>query len=194
MAKTLQDIKSIVERDIQDYLDVTSVVDWSNAAQNEFMLRIFIPGTATLAIDTSTVIYTGLPVDIREFRRFRLQSDLDQSINRPYYPVYEYYNGNFEVPAPFNSNDTLLIDYYSYLKLFEDVSDTIDLEDRYYPLYANYLKKMYYTLPSTVTKLSLEFAMMKSGEAQAAYDIAHKQVMDAYVKVIGTQKPRESGW
>lgn len=190
----LSDIRFIVERDVQDYLDVTSVVDWSNAAQHEFMMRIFIADATTISVNTLDVIYTGLPTDIREFRRFRWQSDLDMKINRPYYPVYEYYDDKFEIPSPFMRTDTLLIDYYRFLTFFTDINDDIDLEDRYYPLYANYIKMMYYSLPSTITRLGMDMAMMKQAESKAGYDIAHKQVIDAYTKKIGNQKPQESGW
>ena len=191
---TLEDIRFKVERDIQDQLDNESVIDWSNVAQNEFLLRITLPGSLTLAIDTTSISYDLSAYAIREFRRFRLQSDIDNGFNRNFNPVYTFYNGTFEVPSAFPADDDLLIDYYGNLRFFTAIDDEIDLDDRFYPLYTTFIKMMYYQLPSVVEKLGVERAEMRYQSNMNMHNVAKKQVADFYLISNGIEKPRESGW
>jgi len=193
MAVTLEEVRFIVERDTEDILDNESVINWSNMAQNDFMLRIYVPGNTTITINTTAISYP-VSTDIREIRRIRRQSDIDNGINRPFYPVYTLYNGNFEVPVPFGTDDTLLIDYYRYLKFFTDITDAIDLQDRFFPLYTSFVESRYYRLPSTVNKIGAKQAELKYQDSFGIYMANKKQVADAYNIDIGIQKPAESGW
>lgn len=193
MTTTLSDIRFIVERDVQDTLENESIVNWANIAQNDFMLRIFVADDTTLAIDTTTLTYSLSP-DIREIRMIRRQSDIDNGINRPYYPVYRFYNGNFDVPVPFADTDTLLIDFYRYLTYFTDIDDEIDLQDRFSPLYTSFIEMRYFRLPSTIVKLGAKEAELRYQDNFSIYTMTKKQVSDAYINDIGIQKPRESGW
>lgn len=193
MATTLSDIRFLVEAEVGNQIDNQLVIQWCNLAQADFMLRIFIPSSTTITLDTTTLSYP-LPATYRETRRFRLQSDLDNGFNRNYYPVHTIYNGNFEVPVPFSAVDDLLIDYYAYLTTFSTISDVIDLEDRFAPLYTSYVKSQFYRLPLAKQQIG-------DNEAKRAYDIEFnvylnmkKQVSDFYIKSIGIQKPAESGW
>lgn len=193
MTTTLSDIRFLVEEEVENQINNQLVTQWCNLAQADFMLRIFIPSNTTIALDTTTLSYP-LPATFREIRRFRLQSDLDNGFNRNYNPVYTIYNGNFEVPVAFNAVDDLLIDYYAYLTTFRSVSDAIDLDDRFAPLYTSYVKSQYYRLP-------MSKQLIGDVEAKRAYDIEYnvylnmkKQVSDFYIKSIGIQKPAESGW
>ena len=163
MATSLANIRFKVEQEIEDTLINELVINWSNIAQSEFMLRIFVPGSTTLAITTADLTY-ALPSDVREIRRIRRQSDLDNGINRPYNPVYTFYNGNFEVPTAFTSADTLLIDYYAFLTFFTDIEDEIDLDDRFFPLYTSYIKAMYFQMPTTIANIGPERADQKFSE------------------------------
>lgn len=194
MTITLEDIRFKVERDIQDQLDNDSIIDWANVAQNEFMLRITLAASLTLAIDTTTISYDLSAYAIREFRRFRLQSDIDNGINRNYYPVYTFYDGNFEVPSAFPAADSLLIDYYGNLQFFTSITDEIELDDRFYPLYTTFIKMMYYQLPSVTEKLGAERSDMRLSSNKSMHDMAKKQVSDHYLISNGIEKPRESGW
>lgn len=193
MTTTLSDIRFATEEEIEFQLDDKKVVQWSNLAQSDFMLRIFIPASTTITLNTTSLSYP-LPSTLREIRRFRLQSDIDHGYNRNYNPVYTLYNGILEVPVAFSTVDDLLIDYYAYLKTFDDVSNTVDLDDRFAPLYTSFIKAQYYRLPSTKQRIG-------DVESQRSYEIEYgvyistkKQVSDFYIKAIGIQKPRESGW
>lgn len=194
MTTSLSDIRFTTEQNIQDSLTNDFVIHNCNVAQSEFMLRVKIPKSTTLAVTTTALTYSSLPTDILEFRRFRFQSDIDNGYNRAVYPVYTYYNGVFEVPVPFPKADTLLIDYYSLLTVFTAIANNIDLADRFKPLYTTYLESAYYNLPSTRQKLGADQAMAQYQQTYGYYQTIKKQVMDYYIVAIGTEKPGESGW
>lgn len=194
MTTTLSQIRFIVERDIEDTLDDQSIINWSNMAQSDFSLRLFVPGSTTQVINTTSLTYTLSPTTIREIRRLRLQSDIDRKINRDYNPVYTFYNGVFEVPSPFTAADTLLIDYYRSLTFFTDIDDVIDLQDRFFPLYTSYIEMRYYRLPSTMKKIGPDESNLRHQDSFGVYSSTKKQVADAYNIDIGIQKPSESGW
>jgi hypothetical protein len=193
MTVTLSQIRFTAEEELEDHLSNENVINWCNLAQTEFLLRIIVPGNTTIDINTTDVSYT-LNTNIREIRRLRLQSDLDNNINRPYNPVYTFYNGVFEVPSPFTSEDTLLIDYYAYLSSFDDISDTIDIADRFKPLYTSYVEMMYYRLPSTRSKIGEAMAQLMYEQQFGIHQSIKKQVADYYIIDKGVEKPRESGW
>jgi hypothetical protein len=199
MTTSLIDIRSTCEQTLEEVLTDEKVIKWCNIAQADFMLRIFIPGSTTLTLDTTTLSYTLTPTTIRAIRRLRLQTDITNHINRPYNPVYTFYNGHFEVPAPFTAVDTLLIDYYAYLKTFTTITDTIDLDDRFKPLYTSYIESQYYLLPSTIANMPGRTAryvpwLIAYQQHTTMYESMKKQVTDFYTTSIGTQKASESGW
>ena len=194
MTTTLSDIRFAVQEEIEAEISNEKVIQWCNIAQTEFILRIFIPGSTTQAINTTALSYTLTPTTIREIRRLRLQSDIDNDINRPYHPVYTFYNGVFEVPSPFGAADTLLIDYYAYLTTFTAVTNAIDLADRFKPLYTSYIKAMYYSLPSTRSAIGENAADLNYQREYNIHLSLKKQVTDFYITSIGIQKPAESGW
>lgn len=179
---------------MQDQLNDKQIINWCNQANADFMLRIFIPGSTTQAIDTTSLSYTLTPVTIRSIRRLRLQSDVTNKLNRPYNPVYTFYNGLFEVPQPFLSADTLLIDYYAYLTTFTAATDEIDLEDRFKPLYTSYVEMQYYLLASTRKNIGELQSQRMYEIAFGIYNMMKKQVTDFYTISIGIQKPLTSGW
>lgn len=194
MTTTLEDIRFIVERDVGDQLDNDYVINKCNVAQADFMLRIFIPGSTTQLLDTTSLTYTLSPTTIREIRRLRLQSDIDNLVNRPYNPVYTFYNGVFEVPSPFTAVDTLLIDYYAYLTTFTLITESIQLNDRFKPLYTSYVEAQYYLLASTRKSIGELPAQRMYDIGMNVYSMMKKQVSDFYNVEIGIQKPKESGW
>lgn len=194
MTVTLADIKTIVEENIEDQLKDANIVNWSNMAQNDFQSRVFVPGSTTQAITTTALSYTLSPTTIREIRRLRLQSDIDNKFNRTYNPVYTFYNGVLEVPAPFPSADTLVIDYYKSLTYFTDIEDEIDLADQFSPLYTSYIEMMYFRLPSSFTRIGQTMAELRYNESKETYAVTKKMVTDTYTFQIGIQKPKESGW
>lgn len=189
---TLSDIRYICERNVEGTLDNDQVVNWCNLANSEFNLRLFIPGSTTLDVTTSDLTYT-LSTSIRQIRRIRSQTDLNNGINREIYPVYTFYNGKFEVPTAFSTADTLLIDYYAYLTVFTDIANNIDLADRYKEFYTSYVEMKYHMLPSVHEKLG-SLADIKYQSASTLHAIIRKQVADFYVIDNGIEKPQESGW
>jgi hypothetical protein len=200
MAITLSDIRFDCELVLpQGALTNEMVMKWCNMAQVEFMLRIFIPGSTTLTLDTTSLSYTLTPTTIREIRRLRLQSDIDNHVNRSYNPVYTFYNGVFEVPTPFTKADTLLIDYYAYLKTFTAITDAIDIPDRFKPLYTSYIESQYYISPEAVAAMPGRSAryvpwLLAYQQYNSMYLNMKKQVADFYNIAIGIEKPAESGW
>jgi hypothetical protein len=199
MTTTLSDIRFECERILPEPITNELVIKLCNQAQADFMLRIFIPGSTTLAINNTALSYVLTPTTIRTIRRLRLQSDLDNKINRPYNPVYTFYNGLFEVPTPFLRADTLLIDFYAYLKTFTEMSDEIDLPDRFKPLYTSYIESQYYLLPTTIASMPGRSAryvpwLIAFEQYDKLFQTMKKQVTDFYTTAIGIQKPAESGW
>lgn len=191
---TLSTIRFECEETLEDTLTDAKVISWCNNAQADFMLRVFIPGSTTQAIDTTSLTYTLSPTTIREIRRLRLQTDVTDLINRSYHPVYTFYNGVFEVPAPFGAADTLLIDYYAYLTTFTAITEEIQLNDRFKPLYTLFIESQYYDLKSTRKEIGELAALRMNEKKYNAYLGMKKQVASFYNIEIGTQKPNESGW
>lgn len=195
MTVTLSDIRFDCEQVLPDNaLNNEKVIKWCNMATSDFMLQIFIPGSTTLAVNTTSLMYTLSPTTIREIRRIRLQTDITNLVNRPYNPVYTFYNGVFEIAAPFQAVDTLLIDYYKYLTTFTAVTDNIDIEDRFKPLYTSYIEAQWYLLPDAVKLVGDLQAQRKYDIAMGIYNRMRKQVTDFYTVFIGIQKPLTSGW
>jgi hypothetical protein len=200
MTVSLSDIRFDCEQVLpENVLTNEKVIKLCNEAQIDFMLQIFVPGSTTLAINTTSLSYTLSPTTIREIRRIRLQSDITNLINRPYNPVYTFYNGVFEVPAPFQQVDTLLIDYYKTLKTFTDMTDTIDLDDRFKPLYTSYIEAQYYISPEAVSAMpghSSRYVpwLIAHQQYTTMYQSMRKQITDYYNIAIGIQKPNKSGW
>lgn len=194
MTISLSNIRFDCEEILQDQLTNEKVIKWCNMAQADFMLRIFIPGSTTQLLNTTSLTYTLSPTTIREIRRLRLQTDVTNLINRPYNPIYTFYNGVFEVPQPFTAVDTLLIDYYAYLTTFSAVTENIQLNDRFKPLYTSYIEAQYYLLPSTRKTVSELNAQRMYDISMGIYNMMKKQVTDFYTTSIGIQKPQKSGW
>lgn len=194
MTTSLSDIRFECEELLESTITDAKVLSWCNRAQADFMLRIFIPGSTTQLLDTTSLTYTLSPTTIREIRRLRLQTDVTNLVNRTYNPIYTFYNGVFEVPSPFTSVDTLLIDYYAYLTTFTAVTQNIDLADRFKPLYTSYIEAQYYLLPSTRKAIGELQAQRMYDISMNVYNMMKKQVTDFYITSIGIQKPAESGW
>jgi hypothetical protein len=200
MTITLSDIRFDCEQILpQGSINDPLVIKLCNQAQVDFMFQVYVPGTTTLAINTTSLSYVLSPTTIEDIRRIRLQSDITNLINRPYNPSYTLYNGVFEVPTPFTTVDTLLIDYYARLKTFTAMTDTIDLEDRFKPLYTSYIEAQYYLTPEAVAAMPGRSAryvpwLIAYQQYSSMYDKLKKQVTDYYTNSIGTQKPNTSGW
>lgn len=197
---TLSDIRFDCEQILpQGSINDPLVIKLCNQAQIDFMFQVYVPGSTTLAIDKTSLSYTLTPTTIESIRRIRLQSDITNLLNRPYNPVYTFYHGVFEVPLPFTAVDTLLIDYYARLKTFTTMSDTIDLEDRFKPLYTSYIEAQYYISPEAVAAMPGRSAryvpwLIAYQQYFGMYTKLKKQVTDYYTNSIGIQKPLSSGW
>lgn len=191
---TLSTIRFDCQETLQDEINDAMVVKWCNEGHADFNLRIFIPGSTTQLLDTTSLTYTLSPTTIRTIRRLRLQTDIDNYINRDYTPIYTFYNGVFEVPYPFSAVDTLLIDYYAYLTTFTDVTESIQLNDRFKPLYTSYIESQYYALPSTRKIVGELYAQRMYDQRYAFYLMMKKQVSQFYNLDIGVQTLNGSGW
>jgi len=180
MPKKISDIRSIVERDINDVLDNDSVLIWCNDANMDFGTVLNVPGTtAQIALDTTSTSY-ALPSDLKEINRLWLQSEYDNGLNRGITVPYRIYAGNIEFPIPFPFTDTLNIDYYKFLTTFDDIDDLIDFPDRYMTIYTSYCATRYFSLPSTQDRLGELPARRNYERTLNAYTIAKRQVIQNY--------------
>lgn len=180
MAKTLSDIRFVVERDTGT-LDNSDVVIWCNDANMDIGTLINVPSAEPYEISlTTTDIDYALPADLKEINRLWLQSDYDSGINKELRVTYRIYNGRIFFPKAFPMNDTLNIDYYKHLTTFDDIENEIDFDDRYMTIYTAYCAMRYYMLPSTQTTLGEITARNNYERAAATYRMAKNQVVQNY--------------
>lgn len=158
MATTLEDIRFTMERAVQDTIDNQNVINWANDAQTEILMQIDIPASTTMAVNTNDVSYPLVVTNIRRINRLWLTEERNMGVDRDISIPYRIYSGNIVFAYRFSKADTLNIEYYRYLTHFADITDAIDLDDRFGTLYTSYGLAQYYDLPSTVQRV---------GEAQA---------------------------
>lgn len=177
--KTLEDIRSIVQRET-DLTEHESIINWCNDANMDFGTVLNVPGTTfSITVNTTDLEYT-LPTDLKEINRMWLQSDYDAGTDREIRVPYRIYNGKIKFPTPFSSADTLKIDYYKFLTVFDDISDAIDLPDRFLTIYTTYCFMRYYSLLSTQEKLTQAVAQRNYDRAANAYQMVKNQVIQNY--------------
>lgn len=148
---TLSQIRFIIERNAGPVLD-DLVVNWCNEAQSELIMLIEIPDSATIAVNTTDLAYTE-PTNIKRINRLWLQSERDSGIDRDINKGYRRYGGMIIFETLFGQEDTLNIEYYKHFTYFTDISESIDLEDRYTTLYTSYGQAQYYDIPSVIERL-----------------------------------------
>lgn len=178
MATTIEQIRFMIER-YTGLLDNAWMIQVANDAQAEFSLNINVPSTATITLTTSDLDYP-LPAGLKIINRLWLQSDFDAGIDKEFKWPYRIYNGNIIFAQPWRQAETLNVDYYKHMKYFSDISDTIDLDDRFTPLYTSYGQREYYSIPSVVAALGDNQARREWEKNNARYMNIKQQVLSYY--------------
>lgn len=180
MATTLSDIRFTLQRELQDStIDNETVIIWCNNANSDFGMNLNVPTSSTIALTTTDLSY-ALPSDLKVINRLSFQSDIDNGVDREFQGSYRIYNGQIIFPTYFTQADTLNIDYYSQLTYFTDITDVIDIDDRYNTIYTAYGKMQYYDLPSTLERLGGQLTTRKHQDAQVAYNTIKNAVTQQY--------------
>jgi hypothetical protein len=179
MAKTLEDIRFVVEREV-GILENAIIINWCNDANMDFGTVLNVPAPTHPITLTTTDLEYALPSDLKEINRLWLQSDFESGINRDLRTNYRIYNGKMQFSVPFPSIDTLNVDYYKYLTFFDAMSDVIDFEDRYMTVYTAYCAMRYFMLRSTQEALGESVAQLNYERAAGSYQMAKNQVIQNY--------------
>lgn len=176
---TLEEIRAVVEKETGP-LENEWIVNWCNDCNADIESLIFIPSTTyQITINTTDTEYP-LPADLKEINRLWLQSDFDNGINRELKVDYRIYGGKIQFPRPFPFVDTLNVDYYKYLTVFSDITDSIELHDRFVPLYTSYCVGRYYALFKTQQEIGELMARRNYERAAVAYNSTKMQVVQTY--------------
>ncbi len=142
MATTLSQIRFLIERNLASIpMTITDedMVIWANEVNMDVGINIDIPATAqSITLDTSTLAYT-LNANLKIINRLRLQSDIDAGDDISLTINYRIYNGQIIIPTVFwVAPDDLVVDYYKHMTYFAAVTESIDIADRFTPLYTFY--------------------------------------------------------
>jgi len=140
MAKTITDIRFLIEAGIKpDSLEDDVVLNWCNEVNMDVGVNINIPAEPQIiTLNTSTLAY-DLNEDVKIINRLRLQSDIDAGDDISININYRIYNGQIIIPNVFwVAPDDLVVDYYKHMTYFDAMTDTIDIPDRFTPLYTFY--------------------------------------------------------
>lgn len=178
MAITLLQIRFIAERDGLA-LEDEWVINKCNDAQADFGININIPDTDTIAITTTEILYP-LPADLKIINRLWLTSDRDNDVDREFKWPYRIYNGNIIFVQPYLTEETLNVDYYRNMTYYTDISENIDLPDRFVPLYTSFLKMEWYDLPQVKQQLGESQARQEWTKHNARYLNMQRQVISNY--------------
>lgn len=178
MTTTLLDIRFIIERNIGDTLDNDTMIHWMNDGQMDFGVNLYIPETAQITLDTTSLSYNE-PAQLKQIVRMWLQSDYDNGVDREFRGPYRRYNGKIIFPIPFPTVDTLNVDYFKTMKYFAAITDTIDIADRFTPIYTTYGEMRYYMLPRVAQQLG-NLGQRNLQTAQQTYQMLKRQVVQEY--------------
>lgn len=173
---TLSNIRYMIEQEVKEPIENADVVQWANQVNADMGVNLNLPATAQIALNTTDLSYPE-PAGLKIINRLWLQSDHDNGIDREFTWTYRRYNGKIIFVKPFYQEDTLNVDYFKQLTYFTDISQPIDLDDRYGPLYAAYGLMKYYKLPAVMQRL---------GESQARQEVQMTQGMYMNMKQQAT--------
>lgn len=146
MTTTLSDIHFKIEREAKEQIDPEDVINWANEVNMDVGIGINVPSATPQSITllTTTIEYS-LNADLKVINRLRLQSDIDDDIDRDLSLKHRIYNQKIILPNStfWIAPDTLVVDYYKHMAYHALITENIDLADRFTPLYTFYgLKKI----------------------------------------------------
>lgn len=105
-------------------------------------INIDIPSDPQLITLDTTILAYDLDESLKIINRLRLQSDIDAGEDISLTINYRIYNGQIIIPNVFwVAPDDLVVDYYKHMTYFAAVSESIDIADRFTPLYTFYAIK-----------------------------------------------------
>jgi hypothetical protein len=178
MAKTLSDIRAIIERQA-GVIEDDWLINVCNDAQAEFSLDINISDTATIALTTSALEYT-LPDGLKIINRLWLQSDFDNGLDKEFTWSYRIYSGKIIFKQPWIQTDTMNVDFYRHMLYFTDVENEIDLDDRFASLYTAYGQREYYDMASVKERIGAPQAQKEWDKHNVRYLNIKQQVISYY--------------
>jgi hypothetical protein len=174
----LSQIRFIAEQDGLT-LDNEWVVSKCNEAQADFGVNINIPDTDTIAITTTAILYP-LPADLKIINRLWLTSDRDNDLDKEFKWPYRIYNGNIIFQQPYLTEETLNVDYYRNMTYYAAITETVDLADRFVPLYTSFIKMEWYDLPRVKQQIGDAQALKEWNKHNGRYLNMQRQVIATY--------------
>lgn len=192
MALTLERIRFMAERYVNDTLSNEDIINWANDINAELGLNINIPDSAQIALTTTDMEYT-LPATLKVINRLWLQSDRDNGIDKEFTWQHRIYNGKIIFVRPYWQSDTLNVDFYRQLTYFKAITDPIDLDDRYSPLYTSYMVAQYYLSPSAIERLG-ELQARKQYEQHYGRYISMRTQVTALYSLVNEPAVVQERW
>lgn len=181
MSKLL-DIRFLLEREVKDQIGNEDIINWCNQVNMDVGVSINVPSAtpSTIVLDVTKLSYT-LPVDLKLINRIRLKSDLDNGIDKPSKINYRIYNGQLIIPKVFwAATESLIVDYFKHMKYFSDITDEIDIDDRFTPLYTFFCKLKYHNEIKDSQNIHWRVAINSINTLMTNYATMKKQVIQYY--------------
>jgi hypothetical protein len=171
MAKSLLDLRFIIENQTKPFsLDNEDVIIWGNEVNADIGLSINVPSSENIALNTTDLQY-ALPADLKIINRLQLQSVIDEGIDAEFGIDYRIYNGNIVFPhVIWIAPDALVVDYYKHLTTFTSITDEIELDDRYVPIYQFYGLMKFYEIPAVIEKIGDQAANRRMLSYERKYE------------------------
>lgn len=195
VATSLLNIRFLIERQIRPItLDNDDVLDWCNEANADIGMNFNLPAAPETIALTSTDLEYDLPTDLKIINRLRLQSVIDDGLDAELKINYRIYNRKIILPrVTWIAPDDLVVDYYKHLTTFTDVDDTIELDDRYAPIYTFYGLMKYYDLPETAERIGAQEAAKKMNANLVKYQNMKNQ-LTAYQSLSNEPVTLDGRW
>lgn len=178
MTITLSDIRFLIESQIRPVsLENADVLNWCNEANADIGLNFNLPATpSSITLAANTLEYP-LPANLKIINRLRLQSRINEGLDSELKINYRIYNGKIILPRVlWIVPDTLVVDYYKHLTTFTDIANTIELDDRYAPVYQFYGLMKFYELPETALRIGDQVALRKMQSNEVKYNSMKNQL------------------
>lgn len=188
---TLEDIRFVIERAVKGNVENEEVINWCNDAQTEIIMIVDLADTLVIPVNTEDLAYPA-DIEVKRINRMWLQSERDAGVDRDIAMGYRIYNGQIIFETRFQRQDTLNIDYYRHLKYFTDITDAIDIEDRFKTLYTSYGTAQYYDNPQTIERFGVQQANRQYDKHYGRHLAIRDQIAAQYVMQAQPSTIKES--
>jgi hypothetical protein len=182
MATNLSNIRFLVEREFGETIEDADILNWCNQVNMDVGVNINIPSPTPLSIVmVDNIIEYVLDENLKVINRIRSQSDIDNHIDRELKLNYRIYGGKLILQQVYwNIPDTLIVDYYKNMAVFTDIDNTIDIDDRFTPLYVFYCKIQYHNQRKDSQNVNWRVAINSINTLMSNYSNIKLQVMAYY--------------